>query len=138
MKDFMISRKVDKIVRYSLGVLKSPIATALRVLRGPMAQATYLISRTLGIPRKTIKAYYKEFYNDVFGYYYLQKMITEARKREPKVGGWIDLNLSFFLYALTRIFRPRIVVETGVGPGCSSAVILNALEKNKIKLSIFN
>jgi cephalosporin hydroxylase len=51
--------------------------------------------------------------------------------KNPKFGGWIDLPSGIILYTVTRKFKPEIVIETGVGPGASSAFILKALEDNK-------
>lgn len=91
---------------------------------------TFRMHRALGISRKTIYAFYKEIYADKAFWKYLNEKIDEAKKTEPKVGGWIDFSLLPYIYVLVRIFKPRVVVETGVGPGSSSAFVLNALEKN--------
>jgi hypothetical protein len=54
--------------------------------------------------------------------------IEEANRK--KVEGWIPLPLLEILYASVRLAQPRIVVETGVGPGSSSLFILKALHDN--------
>ena len=41
-----------------------------------------------------------------------------------------DVTLGMLCYALTRYLKPNIVVETGVGYGITSSLILLALEKN--------
>jgi predicted O-methyltransferase YrrM len=38
--------------------------------------------------------------------------------------GWMDKRKNEVLYALVRISKPEIVVETGVGAGVSSTIIL--------------
>lgn len=43
----------------------------------------------------------------------------------------IDFITGLFLYALVRITKPEIVIETGVAYGFSSSFILQALENNK-------
>jgi len=37
-----------------------------------------------------------------------------------------------FLYVLCRVLRPRCVVETGVGPGVSTAHLLKAMDDNRL------
>jgi hypothetical protein len=41
-----------------------------------------------------------------------------------------DRGLARFCYALCRLKRPRVVIETGVSYGCTSAYILQAMEVN--------
>ena len=43
-----------------------------------------------------------------------------------------DNSFSSICYALTRYLKPRIVIESGVGYGVLSAVILQAMERNEI------
>lgn len=57
-------------------------------------------------------------------------MMVEAKLEDQQLGGWLRLDIFPYLYILCRIFKPKTIVETGVGPGGSSAFILNALEKN--------
>jgi predicted O-methyltransferase YrrM len=47
-----------------------------------------------------------------------------------KVVGWLDLSLVPYLHVIIRILRPRVVVETGVGPGVSTTYILFVIERN--------
>lgn len=42
-----------------------------------------------------------------------------------------DKSLAVLCYALTRFIKPNVVIETGVGYGVMSALILSALEKNR-------
>jgi len=44
--------------------------------------------------------------------------------------GQMDRRKNEVLYTIVRISKPKIVVETGVGAGVSSAIILRALELN--------
>ena len=46
------------------------------------------------------------------------------------VGNSEQTTLGRWLYALTRVTKPEVVVETGVAHGSSSWIILNALERN--------
>lgn len=58
----------------------------------------------------------------------LKKSADEILSRIPHdLGGGGGVPL---LYALTRLLRPHVVVETGVAAGFSSATFLSALEKN--------
>lgn len=110
--------------------VKQPVAMALRMSIGPIASGTYRIHHVLNIPQKTINSFLKELYSDTAFWNYIQKKVIEARQEE-RISGWISFDLAAFLYVLCRIFRPEVIVETGVGPGGSSTFILNALERNK-------
>jgi methyltransferase family protein len=53
--------------------------------------------------------------------------------REHRKGGrsfYIEIEAPLELYALTRLLRPRHIVEVGVSSGVSSAYFLRALERN--------
>lgn len=64
---------------------------------------------------------------------YINGMIKTAQHicPDPKLGGWIDFITCNLIYVTIRHSKPKIVIETGVGPGSSSAFILKALEDNK-------
>ncbi len=66
-------------------------------------------------------------------FYYISKMIKTAKEvcKDPRLGGWIDFPNCFIIYLIIRHIRPDVVIETGVGPGGSSAFILKALNDNK-------
>lgn len=49
---------------------------------------------------------------------------------DEKLGGWIYFIYGAVIYVIIRHKRPEIVVETGVGPGGTSAFILKALKDN--------
>ena len=72
-----------------------------------------------------IQTYRQEFINDHKFFDEFYRKTTKVRSRRP------DLSGKEFLYVLIRIAKPRIVVETGVFDGHSSAVILQALNDNK-------
>lgn len=55
----------------------------------------------------------------------IDRKMVEIRHRRASFEGWRE-----FLYLTVRFLRPRIVVETGVFDGESSAIILQALEDN--------
>lgn len=52
------------------------------------------------------------------------------RHREGGRPGYIEIDAPLELYALTRLLRPRHVVEVGVSSGVSSAYLLAALVRN--------
>lgn len=82
--------------------------------------------------------YFIELINDVRFWNYIYYRVYEAKKiyPDPRLGGWIvDLSCAMaspalFIYLLVRLTKPEVVVKTGVGPGASSALILNALNRN--------
>ncbi|MFY9716909.1 MAG: class I SAM-dependent methyltransferase [Thermoplasmata archaeon] len=53
--------------------------------------------------------------------------------REHRTGGrtgYVEIDAPLELYALTRLLRPRHILEVGVSSGVSSAYLLRALERN--------
>ena len=65
-------------------------------------------------------------------YRHLNHMIRTARRTcaDPQLGGWIDFVSGALIYVLVRRIRPEVVIETGVGPGGTTAFILLALAHN--------
>ncbi len=63
-------------------------------------------------------------------FFYDQIEQVERVSREPRLGGWLDFYAELMIYAVMKSRKPQVVVETGVGPGSSSSVILRALEEN--------
>ena len=63
---------------------------------------------------------------------HLNRMIRTARLTcaDPQLGGWIDFVSGALIYVLIRHIRPAVVIETGVGPGGTTAFILLALAHN--------
>lgn len=62
----------------------------------------------------------------------LHKRMNEAREFLEGLGGGIGEGACALLYVICRMLQPRIVVETGVANGFSSASILRALEDNGV------
>lgn len=118
-------------IRDLVEVFKHPIPTVLRLSLGPTALAAYQVYRALGVPQNKIYICMKELAEDTTFWRHIKEKLFEAKKKEPRTAGWIDLRLLPYIYALVRLFKPEVVVETGVGPGGSSAFMLNALEKNQ-------
>jgi predicted O-methyltransferase YrrM len=66
-----------------------------------------------------------EFFRDDRFFTALNQRMIEKRRRHVRYPAWAEL-----LYMAIRFLKPRIVVETGVFDGVSSAIILRALEEN--------
>jgi len=54
------------------------------------------------------------------------------RHREGGRKGYVEIDAPLELYALTRLMRPKRVVEVGVSSGVSSAYLLAALQRNRV------
>ncbi|MFA5142978.1 MAG: class I SAM-dependent methyltransferase [Candidatus Omnitrophota bacterium] len=65
-------------------------------------------------------------------YFYMMRMKKKARNacRQKNLGGWVEFIHGFAIYVIVRQIKPQIIVETGVGPGSTSAFILKALKDN--------
>lgn len=57
---------------------------------------------------------------------------TRKVSREERLGGWVDFTVGSLIYAVVRTKKPTTVVETGVGGGLTSFLILKALEENQL------
>ncbi len=93
-----------------------------------------IIARTcrgvLPFSRETFYTFYRELEKDAIFLNELELKIDEARTIDKQVSGWINFDSGLILYILVRMLKPKIIVETGVGPGGSTSFLLNALEKN--------
>ncbi|MFA5089295.1 MAG: hypothetical protein WC552_09725, partial [Candidatus Omnitrophota bacterium] len=87
------------------------------------------VEKILGVSRMEINGYIKEIQNETNFYKELKSKIILA-KGSGYTGGGIPYHETEVLYALIRSKKPEKVVETGVGPGMSSAFILKALQRN--------
>lgn len=85
----------------------------------------------VGVSPLRLALYVAELELDRRFWAHLSARIREARNAGSDVGGWVSFGAGSVLYGLVRLERPDIVVETGVGPGTSSAFILNALRRNR-------
>lgn len=61
-----------------------------------------------------------------------QTVVGETVRGDPFAFGALDLDTSLNLYAVLRHLRPRVLVETGVCNGLSTAFILLALHDNDL------
>jgi predicted O-methyltransferase YrrM len=63
---------------------------------------------------------------------FIQKYLAELgrRHRAHYIAGWVNLVDAHFLYWVVRHAKPRVIVQTGVSNGLSSAFMMLALAKN--------
>lgn len=87
----------------------------------------------LGMNPFKLGIYLTELQTDFTFWSHIKSEIKQAQKsfNDPKLGGWMLDTSGLMLYSLIRLTKPEVVVETGVGPGGTSALILNALDRNK-------
>jgi hypothetical protein len=88
--------------------------------------------RLVGIPRLRFSAYLAEFLTSRGFQKHMRRMVQAAQHNcpDPRLGGWIDFVSASLIYAIVRHVRPNVVLETGVGPGGTTASILLALHRN--------
>jgi predicted O-methyltransferase YrrM len=131
---------MDVIARFR----KQPIASLQAALRQPKVAWRYLVRNSsskwqtgLFGNQETINRLASELDND--GILddltsRLQQKFTKLKGRTNRGNAYLPGNLpkrqARFLYALVRHFRFRVMVETGVCNGFSTAVILRAMERN--------
>lgn len=91
------------------------------------------VQNLLNISTVDLLRYFIEFSTSINFHNYIRNKIRVAHQicPDPKLGGWIDFIGCIMIYIVIRHTKPKIVLETGVGPGGSSAFILQALECNK-------
>jgi len=117
--------------------MKLTLRNALIALGNPLKSLDYTfaylsyrkkIARLTGSSMSTIEQLYSEIIDSKF----MQDM--ESRSGSSKEFSHLSMLTPFrapTLYVMCRIFKPEIVVETGVANGYSSSFILYALETNR-------
>jgi len=108
-----------------------------KLLKSPRNTITYVkelwrVKKFLGISAPALFSYIAKITANRNFHKYLEKKIADAKKICPdsKLGGWIDIVDCYIIYIAIRKTRPKIVLETGLAGGGSSAFILQALEDN--------
>jgi predicted O-methyltransferase YrrM len=63
---------------------------------------------------------------------YIENYLAELGRRHQAhyIAGWINLMDAYFLYWAVRHAKPKVIVQTGVSNGLSSAFMMLALAKN--------
>jgi predicted O-methyltransferase YrrM len=108
--------------------LKHPEVATRYVLLGKEGFARHQIPRLTGAKRSAVEEIYSKILNEKE----LENHIQD--KLRGRYCGQISFTAARSLYTICRLLQPRIVVETGVGAGISSAFILKALEDNSCGL----
>jgi predicted O-methyltransferase YrrM len=104
--------------------LKHPEVAMRYVLLGKEGFTCHQIPRLTGAERSKVEGIYAEI---------LRKNELEAHIRKVLGGrycGQISFTAARSLYTICRLLQPRVVIETGVAAGISSAFVLKALEDN--------
>lgn len=88
--------------------------------------------KLLQLDTSSLIYYMLEHWSDITLRTYMRRRVLQARAicSDPRLGGWVDPYTAGMIYALVRVLKPETVVETGVGPGSTTAVILRALDAN--------
>ena len=113
-----------------LGLFNASVRRAYRIVR-LLRDLREL--EPLDLSSRLARVYILELSLDVRFWKYITRQITSARERamgDTHLGGWIDWYMGMLIYAIIRLRKPDVVVETGIGPGATSALILNALSRN--------
>lgn len=127
-----IRRASSFVVRKNLGLLKSPKAT----LRLALAHARLL---QIGLPKvdfvqKLTRASRVDALEALrWAEVATNEILTRSARMDgvprDQITGAIEEEIGKVLYALVLLVQPEVVVETGVGPGQSSAFILAAMDR---------
>ena len=94
---------------------------------------TLRVRRLIGISRLRLVQLFLELLADRRFYRHLKDVINAAADtcQDSRLGGWIDYLSGAMIYVIVRHAKPEIMVETGVGPGGTTAFILLAMHKNQ-------
>jgi predicted O-methyltransferase YrrM len=104
--------------------LKHPEVAARYLLLGKEGFTCSQIWRLTGLNKSTVEEVYAEILKESEFEGHIQKMLA------GRYCGQISFTVGRLLYTVCRLLQPRIVVETGVAAGVSSAFILKALKDN--------
>jgi len=86
------------------------------------------LSQLFDISENEVNNYFKELSDDGFYEYMSEKL--KPYKKKVTIGSTLNPISAPVLYVIARIFKPKILVETGVSSGISSSFVLKALSKN--------
>jgi predicted O-methyltransferase YrrM len=120
--------------------LKRTLSRATRALRDPRRFADLrairnaFVGQFLGGDRERLRGYERELHDSGL----LEHLLEAGRAHQRELGdggagyslGAIGYAEGTYLYAVVRELRPRVLVETGVANGFSTAFLLQALQAN--------
>ena len=132
--------RIPSLIRHILAALRYPrIASnfALAVVRKDYdarerIYETYTIMRALGplFPKQNRKL--RQFADEILNSQFHRSITGSVSSDRCALSSYLGVPIwgAGLIYVICRFLRPRRVVETGVGPGVSTAYILKALEDN--------
>lgn len=132
----VLSIKIQLVAKYQ-GFRRSPVWAIHYLLFGrEFANFTYKIGNTrelagivadvTGASPETAFAFIRELEDDAT----LRAALIAAASRDEARHAGVEYGRRLGWYALARITRPQLIVETGVDAGLGSAVLLRALQRN--------
>lgn len=107
--------------------LRNPRVALLRVLLGRDEFICHGLAQLTGAERSTVDQFYTKIATPNELENHIRAMLDEAG---GEYRGQVSFEDAYLLYTACRLIRPRLVVETGVATGVSSAYILKALDDN--------
>ena len=128
MFQLSVTRRVTPTLAYEL--YHHPLATARALWGGFRLEAS--LARFLGVPRAQLRSWWVELLERDRIYERIHDREREIQSSGQPVlnpGGRADAS-SEVLYLFVRALRPKVVVETGVALGYSSAFLLQGLHDN--------
>jgi predicted O-methyltransferase YrrM len=118
-------RHAARIARGDAAAMSNPYAPSAS-REGDVA----LVAAAAGRAMPDAEAAYVEIERDREFAAELERRYRAARHRGDAGNATFDLGRFKVFYALVRLLRPRVVIETGVHDGLSTALMLRALERN--------
>ncbi len=126
---YRLSAGLKRFRSASLADVKRWVSTlpAIGLAPPPMDNTTAICQVFPGTTRSQAQALQSELATDQGFLSVLDTAMTLRRRHQVQWQDWHP-----FLYAVVRVCRPNMVLETGVFDGLSSAVILRAMERNAV------
>ncbi|MBA7479591.1 hypothetical protein ES707_15025 [subsurface metagenome] len=115
--------------KYVIKALRKSLRSSIRVLRATSGFRDYVNNLT-NMDNKEVERYISEITSKQEFHEHIQEKLSYFDDKEFTAIE-ADRTLRITLYVIVRKLKPRIIVETGVSGGVSSAYILCALEENK-------
>ena len=112
------------LVDYAKRGFQDPFAGIAYLTRGRKGVGRLFLNRLLGVDGERLDALHRDLHSD-------PRFDTHLRTSLKATGRYLgEMGSAEVLYLAVRVLRPRILVETGVAAGLSSAFILKGVEDN--------